>query len=104
MNQLSALETVIIKCRECGCSKEIFPKEIPVGDCQYCKEEFGYYFFPGQFLNEDGTLNNDNSIIANFEFGDIITLDTRLKAEDPKRIYSVKRNGKILYERDLVRS
>lgn len=88
----------IIKCKECGCQKRIEAKEIPIGECQYCERNFGFYFFPGQIINEDRTVNNDHVKISHLEEGDVVTINTKLYPEDPNRIFSIQRAGEFIYK------
>lgn len=94
---LSAQETFFVVCSECKCSKEIHDKEVPEGDCEYCRKNFGFHFFPGQTINGDKTLNNDHVLIDHLEPGDIVTVNTKLHPEDPNRIYSIQRDGRYIF-------
>ena len=74
-----------VKCIHCGCKKQILPGEVPIGDCKFCFENFGWLRFPGD--NKDFALQD----------GDIITVNTRVPVDSPRRIFEVRRNHIVIY-------
>lgn len=96
--QTTQNEIIIIKCKECGCTREIGPTEVPKGDCHYCKKDFGYYLWP---------LGQCPRVLLKhlpLHHGDIVVIDTASPAiindNHPNfdRIYSIEREGVIIYQ------
>ena len=93
---------VRIQCRECGCIKTVTKeKEVPVGDCKYCKDNFGWYCCKGEGpkgLEKHWPLQD----------GDLLVIDTALphivNDNEPNfdRIFSLIRNGGILFSKAEV--
>jgi hypothetical protein len=87
-----------IQCRECGCIKQLKDEEVPVGECSFCKENFGYYVCKGRTPVEFEKC-------FPLQEGDLIVVDTALPNLLPdgspnfNRIFSIVRNGGILAQK-----
>ena len=83
-------------CGECGVSRRIKDKEIPVGDCRFCKKDFGYYILPEE-LYQKAFHSKAGQEPFKLQSEDMLTLNTRLKAVDSRRIAIIVRDGKEIY-------
>ena len=89
-------ETVTIICGECGCKRAIKDQEVPVGDCRFCKKGFGYYIYPDEIYQKAFHPKRGEEAFA-LKYGDILTLNTRVKAENSSRIVIIERDGVVIY-------
>lgn len=81
-----AQKILTIQCSECGCKRKIAAQEVPIGDCKFCSQEFGWYYAPPTMPN------------LKLKRGDVVVINTKIPSEDPNRIFSVTRNSRIIFQ------
>jgi hypothetical protein len=86
---------ITLICLQCGFGARILPGEIPVGRCEYCRENFGWGFYP-KYLR-DRFIEGEQTIFD----GDIVIVDQKQPLESYDRIVEIRRNGLVWYSKGM---
>lgn len=86
---------ITIKCLACCYEAKIEPGDIPVGDCMFCKNDFGWAVFPEYFRPPRYPFD-----VPVLESGDIVVVNTMLPVTSVDRIYEIRRGGVVFYSKE----